>query len=100
MVSWRVGIGYFPFFLVDFEAAFLAAVFFAAGRLAADFFAAPRVAAFFAPALDAALRVPRAASADRLGRAGFSASPSSSATGSSDEPSALASMSTTSDHRI
>src|SRR5256885_7889493 len=38
------------FFLVDFDAVFLAPAFFAVGRLAVDFFAAPRVAAFLAPA--------------------------------------------------
>ena len=80
-----VGIAYFPFFLVDFDADFLAAAFFAAGRFLAAFLATPtpRVAAFFAPAFDAALRALFAA--ERFGRASLVSSPS---TGSSCEPSA------------
>src|ERR1051326_4973142 len=95
VVAWRVGIAYFPFFLVDFDADFLAAVFFAAGRLAPAFFAAPRVAAFFAPAFDAALRVPRAA--DAVGRGALGSSPD---VGSSGAPSAPDSINTTSDQRM
>src|SRR5690349_19389279 len=71
-----VGIAYFPFFLVDFDADFLAVV-------------------FLAPAFDAALRAVFAA--ERFGRASSASSPS---TGSSCEPRAPDSMSTTSDHRM
>src|SRR4051812_43645451 len=64
MVRYRVGIGYFPFFLVDFAADdFLAAVFFFAAAflagafLAAVFFLPPLLPPLLLP-LRAALRVP------------------------------------------
>src|SRR5689334_5401898 len=96
MISCTVGIAYFPFFLVDFAADFLAALFLAAGRFAAAFFAPPRAAAFFAPAREAALRVVFAPRVPRPSSAGFS-SPSA---GSSFSPSAADSMRTTSDQRM
>src|SRR6185369_2778838 len=132
MVRYRVGMDYFPFFLADFAAGFLAALFFLAAAFLVAFFA---VLFFFAGALRADERPPppatggwpaeppvvspespsasAAAAAKRAARCApfdvFLVAPferfdfsvgSFSATASSVWPSAPASISTTSDHRM
>src|SRR4051794_4684846 len=90
MVRCSVGIGYFSFFVDFLAAVFLAAVFFAAGL--DSLVAAAFLAAFFAGAFAAGL------SADFF--AAFTGACSFPANGANVVPSAPASTSTTSDHRM
>src|SRR5215813_12706577 len=99
MVRWRVGIDYFPFFLVDLAAGFFFAAAFFAGAFALAVAVFPGAFSAFAAAflvgfLGAASTFTFFRFGSRFGATSFSA------TGSSVWPIAVASIKTTSDQRM